>query len=74
MIPSNILNMLMKNNQNMAALKNMQSPDELAQYLLNTGKVTQEQVNQARQMWNDPQMKQQIQNNPMFQQMFNNQN
>ena len=74
MIPSNILNMLMKNNQNMAALKNMQSPDELAQYLLNTGKVTQEQVNQARQMWNDPQMKQQIQNNPIFQQIFNNQN
>lgn len=74
MIPNNILNLLAKNNSDLSAIQNMQTPDEIAQYLLNTGKVTQEQVNKARQMWNNPQMKQQIQNNPMFQQMFNNQN
>ena len=74
MIPSNILNMLTKNNSDISAFQNMKSPDEMAQYLLNTGKVTQEQVNQAKQMWSNPQIKQQIQNNPMFQQMFNNQN
>ena len=66
--------MLTKNNSDISAFQNMKSPDEMAQYLLNTGKVTQEQVNQAKQMWSNPQMKQQIQNNPMFQQMFNNQN
>ena len=66
MIPSNVLNMLSKFNPNIATFQNMQSPDEIAQYLLNTGKVTQEQVNQARRMWENPQTKQQIQ------QMFNN--
>ena len=69
MIPSNVLNLLAKSNPNISVFQNMQSPEEIAQYLLNTGKVTQEQVNRARQMWNNPQTRQQIQNNPMFQQM-----
>ena len=71
MIPTNILNILAKNNPNVSVFQNMQSPDEIAQYLLNTGKVTQEQVNKAKQMWENPQMKQQIQNNPIFQSMLN---
>lgn len=70
MIPNNILNLLSKNNLNLGIFQNMQSPDEIAQYLLNTGKVTQEQVNRAKQMWENPQMKQQIQNNPIFQSML----
>lgn len=71
MIPTNILNMLTKSNLDIAAFQNMKSPDEIAQYLLNAGKVTQEQVNRAKQMWGNPQMKQQIQNNPMFQSVYN---
>lgn len=71
MIPNNILNLLAKNNMNLGVFQNMQSPDEIAQYLLNTGKVTQDQVNKAKQMWENPQTKQQIQNNPIFQSMLN---
>lgn len=33
-------------------------PQDIIQYLLNTGQVTQEQVNQAMQMRNDPSLKQ----------------
>ena len=60
MIPNNVFNMLAKFNPNMAVFQNMQSPDEIAQYLLNTGKVSQEQVNQARQMWQNPSTQKQI--------------
>ena len=31
--------------------EHMQSPQDVAQYLLNNGKVTQEQINQASQMY-----------------------
>lgn len=62
MIPNNILQMLGKMNVNMRSLQSINSPDELAQYLMNTGRVSQAQVNQARQMWNNPQIQQQIQN------------
>lgn len=62
MIPSNVFNLLSKFNPNMAVFQNMQSPDEVAQYLLNNGKVSQAQVNQAKQMWQNPQIQQQIQN------------
>lgn len=62
MIPNNVFNMLAKFNPNMAVFQNMQTPDEVAQYLLNNGKVSQAQVNQAKQMWNNPQIQQQIQN------------
>lgn len=62
MIPSNVFNLLSKFNPNMAVFQNMQSPDEVAQYLLNNGKVSQAQVNQAKQMWNNPNIQKQIQN------------
>lgn len=32
----------------------MNNPQEIVQYLLNSGQVTQEQVNQAARMKNDP--------------------
>lgn len=35
----------------------MQSPQDIVQYLLNSGQVTQEQVNQAMRMRNDPQFR-----------------
>lgn len=40
---------------------NMNNPQEIVQHLLNTGQISQEQVNQAMEM----------RNNPMIQQMFN---
>ena len=39
---------------------NMNDPNEIIQHLLNTGQVTQQQVNQAMQM----------RNHPMFRGMF----
>ena len=57
MIPNNVLNLLSKVNPNIAAFQNMKTPDEVAQYLLNNGKV-----NQARQMWNNPQIQKMIGN------------
>ena len=65
MMPSNVFNLLSKFNPNMAVFQNMQSPDEVAQYLLNNGKVSQAQVNQAKQMWNNPNIQKQIQNQYM---------
>lgn len=73
MIPNNVLNVLSKFNPNVTAFQNMNSPDEVAQYLLNSGKVNQEQVNRAKQMWGDPYIKQQIQQNPMLQSFLRNQ-
>ena len=60
MIPSNIMQMISKMNPDMNALQNVKSPDDMAQYLLNSGKVSQAQVNQAKQMWNNPQIQQMI--------------
>lgn len=40
---------------------NMSNPQDIIQHLLNTGQVSQAQVNQAMQM----------RNNPMIQQLFN---
>lgn len=40
--------------------QNLNNPNEIIQYLLNTGQVSQAQVNQAMQM----------RNNPMFQNLF----
>lgn len=62
MIPNSILQVLCRMNPGMNALQNAKSPDEVAQYLLNTGRVTQEQVNQARQMWKNPSIQRQINN------------
>ena len=60
MIPSNVMNMIRKLNVDMNALQNIKTPDDMAQFLLNSGKVNQAQVNQAKQMWNNPQVQQQI--------------
>ena len=65
MIPNNVINFLQRINPNIAVFQNMQSPDEVAQYLLNNGKVSQAQVNQAKQLWNNPTIQQQIQNQYM---------
>lgn len=62
MIPNNIFQILSQINPMMQNLQNLNSPDEVAQYLLNSGKVNQAQVNQARQMWNQPSVRQMIQN------------
>lgn len=59
MIPNNILQMLPKG---MQEIQNVQTPDDLAQMLLNSGKVNQSQVIQAKQMWNQPNIRQMIQN------------
>ena len=56
MIPNKILSML----GNVGNLNNVKSPDELAQFLLNSGRVTQAQVNQAKEMWKNPQIQQMI--------------
>lgn len=60
MIPNNIMSMVQKMNINVNALQNIETPDDMAQFLLNSGKVSQAQVNQAKQMWNNPQIRQQI--------------
>jgi hypothetical protein len=39
----------------MNEIKGIKTPNDFAQYLLNTGRVNQYQVNQAKQMW-DKQM------------------
>lgn len=60
MIPNNIMQMISKMNPDMNALQNVKTPDDMAQYLLNSGKVSQAQVNQAKQMWSNPQIQQMI--------------
>lgn len=40
--------------------QNINSPQDIVQHLLNTGQINQDQVNQAKQM----------QNNPMFKNLF----
>lgn len=47
--------------QNMQNMQNINSPDSMAQYLLNSGVVSQNQVNKARQMWGQPNVKQMVQ-------------
>lgn len=43
---------------------NFNNPNELIQYLLNTGQVNQEQVNRAMQMKDSPMVKQLLNNVP----------
>lgn len=62
MIPNNVMQMVSKISPDMNALKGIKTPDEMAQYLLNTGKVSQNQVDRAKQMWNNPQVQQMINN------------
>ena len=51
-MPTNIFQLLRSANINLAEIRGIKTPDEMAQFLLNSGKVTQQQVNQAREMWN----------------------
>lgn len=60
MIPNNVLNMLGKFVPNMQDLQKVNNPDDLAQFLLNSGKVNQQQVNQAKEMWKNPQVQKMI--------------
>lgn len=53
--------MISKINSNIQGLRDVKTPDEMAQVLLNSGVVSQEQVNQTRQMWNQPNVRQMIQ-------------
>lgn len=59
MMPNNIFQMLSKMNLN--GLKDVKTPDDVAQLLLNSGRVSQAQVNQAKQMWEQPNVRQMIQ-------------
>lgn len=60
MIPNSILNILSRGRININQLQNVNSPDELAQQLLNSGMVSQNDVNKAKQMWNQPNVRQMI--------------
>lgn len=51
MIPNNIDQLLKNVNLSINDLKGIKTPNDFAQYLLNTGRVNQAQVNQAKQMW-----------------------
>lgn len=62
MMPTNILQAISGISQNIQELRNANTPEEAAQMLLNSGRVNQAQVNQAMQMWQNPQIRQMIQN------------
>lgn len=51
-MPNNIMDLLRRANINPNEIRGIKTPDEMAQFLLNSGKVNQAQVNQAKQMWN----------------------
>lgn len=61
MIPNNIQQMVTKMFPNIGNMQNIKTPDDMAQHLLNSGVVTQSQVNQARKMWDNPHIQQMIQ-------------
>jgi len=60
MIPNNVLSLLGRFNINVQEIQNLKTPNDVAQYLLNSGRVSQSQVNQAQQMWNDPNTRQRL--------------
>lgn len=62
MIPSNVMGLLNRFFPNIGNISNINTPDDTAQFLLNTGRVNQNLVNQAKQMWGNPQIQQQINN------------
>ena len=62
MIPNLILQMMKMFIPNIQQFQNAKTPDELAQQLLNSGRVNQQQVDQARQMWNQPNIRQMVNN------------
>lgn len=51
MMPNNINQLLRNVNLSINDLKGIKTPNDFAQYLLNTGRVNQAQVNQAKQIW-----------------------
>lgn len=63
---NNIFNRLMQARQNPMAIisqrfnipQNIQKPQDMVQHLLDTGQITQEQLNQTVQMSKSPQFKQ----------------
>jgi hypothetical protein len=63
---NNIFNMFMQFRQNPMAMlsqrynipQNLNNPNDILQYLLNTNQVSQQQVNNAVQMANSPQIRQ----------------
>lgn len=61
MIPNNVMQLINKMFPGLN-IQNIKTPDDMAQMLLNTGKVNQAQVNKARQMWSNPQIQQMIRN------------
>lgn len=63
MIPTNIFQILNSLNANIKNAQSIKTPDDMAQYLLNNRMVTQEQVNQAREIWgNQANVRQMIHN------------
>ena len=54
MMTNNVYQILNQMLPNFQGLQSVKSPDDLAQMLLNSGRVNQSQVNQAKQMWNRP--------------------
>jgi hypothetical protein len=46
------MDLLNRLNINPAEIQGIKTPDEMAQFLLNSGRVNQAQVNQAKQIWN----------------------
>ena len=61
MIPNSIFQIITNFAPNMQGIQSVNSPDEVAQMLLNSGKVNQMQVDRAKQLWNQPQIRQMIQ-------------
>ena len=63
---NNIINMIMQARQNPMAIisqrfnipQNIQKPQDMVQHLLDSGQITQEQLNGAMKMKNNPQLRQ----------------
>jgi len=67
-IPKTIMDVLNAFNPKMdvRGLQNIQTSDDMAQYLLNSGMVNQSQVNQAKQLWERPNIRQMVLNRFRF--------
>ena len=63
---NNIINMILQARQNPMAIisqrfkipQNIQNPQDMVQHLLDSGQITQEQLNGAMRMKNNPQLRQ----------------
>lgn len=66
MMPNNIFQAISGMVQNVQNLQKANTPEEAAQMLLNSGRVNQSQVNQAMQMWQNPQVRQMVQSKFRF--------